>query len=121
MKHSEIASYRSCYSDSKFWNTLSRFASRLSQKIIYQALVLYYVMKSSQTPWQAKATIVAALGYLISPVDFCPDMIPVAGLADDASVIGAAYAAVRSSVTSDIEQQAQTKLSSLFNSYSSCR
>ena len=35
-------------------------------------------------PAADKGVIIAALGFLISPLDFIPDLIPVAGYTDDA-------------------------------------
>lgn len=40
------------------------------------------------------ALILASIAYLINPADAVPDPIPVAGLADDAAVIGAMLAAI---------------------------
>ena len=34
-----------------------------------------------------KAIIIGALGYLITPLDFIPDAIPLAGLSDDLGVL----------------------------------
>lgn len=42
------------------------------------------------------AIILFALGYFVSPVDAVPDLIPVAGYADDAAVIAAALSALGS-------------------------
>lgn len=42
------------------------------------------------TPAWAKAILAAAIAYVISPLDAIPDVIPIAGWADDLGVLGAA-------------------------------
>lgn len=117
MKQSDIQQYSHCYSENKFWGTITKYFARLGMEITYKTLILYYVMTSPYVSWKTKATVIAALGYLISPIDACPDAIPVVGLADDASVISAAYAVVCSEVTPEIQAKAQRKLSDWFGSY----
>ena len=43
----------------------------------------------------AVAVAVGALAYLLAPVDAVPDLLPGAGLVDDAGVLAAALAAIR--------------------------
>lgn len=45
------------------------------------------MMRSPQVAWKTKAIAIATLIYLISPFDAVPDIIPLAGLADDAALI----------------------------------
>jgi uncharacterized membrane protein YkvA (DUF1232 family) len=56
-------------------------------KIWDQVLMLRDYVCDPKTPWTAKILPLAGLVYLISPLDLIPDVIPVAGLADDAAVI----------------------------------
>jgi uncharacterized membrane protein YkvA (DUF1232 family) len=42
-----------------------------------------------EIPWWALASVVAALLYVLSPIDLIPDFIPVVGLMDDAAVVAA--------------------------------
>ncbi len=41
-----------------------------------------------RTPWVAKAVLLAAVAYLVSPVDLIPDVVPVIGHLDDVIVVG---------------------------------
>ncbi len=49
--------------------------------------LLYKLIKDPNAAWASKAVAIGALIYLISPIDAVPDPIPIAGLADDATVI----------------------------------
>lgn len=49
--------------------------------------ILYKLVKDPNRAWGSKIAIVAALVYLISPIDALPDIIPILGLTDDAAVI----------------------------------
>lgn len=53
---------------------------------------LWALIKDPNAGWASKALAIAALIYLISPLDAIPDLIPLLGLSDDAAVILAAVA-----------------------------
>lgn len=111
----QTAEYQSEYSDSKFWTKVKALVNKANRKVVYSALLLYYVLQSPDVPYQQKLIIIGTLGYLIFPVDFIPDFIPVAGYADDAAAIAAAIKTVHDSITPEIERHAQEKTDSLFN------
>ena len=48
-----------------------------------QLLILYYGLVDARTPFYVKLPAIAALIYIVSPVDFIPDFIPFAGYIDD--------------------------------------
>ena len=111
----QSAEYQSEYSDSKFWTKVKGLAKKAGSEVVYQALLLYYVLKSPDVPIEQKLVIIGAIGYLICPVDLIPDFIPVAGYADDAAALTAAIKMVHDSITPEIEEQARSKANSLFN------
>jgi len=90
----EAVKYTSYYSKNGFWNKLLHCAKKAGWQVIEKALWLYYAAEKPETPVWAKATIYAALGYLICPVDAIPDMTPVIGYVDDLGVLTAAVASV---------------------------
>lgn len=49
-------------------------------------------------PWKTLVIIVAAVLYFLNPLDFIPDLIPIAGLADDFGVLLWVYSAVSGEV-----------------------
>ena len=48
-----------------------------------------------KTSWKTMLLVIAALIYFVSPVDAIPDLIPILGFADDASVIAAVFSAIK--------------------------
>ena len=61
------------------------------------SLVRSYTKKEyTEIPIGTIIAIVSALIYFVSPVDLIPDVIPVAGHLDDAAVVGACLALVKS-------------------------
>lgn len=62
---------------------------RIASWLAYWALVVYYALQSPTLSAKDKAKIVAALAYLILPVDLIPDAIPVVGVIDDAAILWA--------------------------------
>lgn len=57
------------------------------KKIWNQVLILWDTVENQKTDKSMKVLAIGALIYLISPIDAMPDMIPILGLADDASII----------------------------------
>ena len=50
-------------------------------------MALWKMVQDPNAPWKGKAIAIAALLYLITPIDAIPDAIPVLGLTDDATII----------------------------------
>lgn len=57
--------------------------------------VKFLIEAIKENPLKYGAVGIAALFYFISPVDAIPDVIPIAGLTDDAAVIAAAVATIK--------------------------
>lgn len=62
-----------------FWETVKRLPA-------YARLVAS-MARDERVPWGARATLVAGGTYLVSPLDFVPAIIPIAGQLDDAYVM----------------------------------
>ena len=74
-------------------------------------------MQKPLTPGWAKATIIGALGYFISPIDAIPDITPVVGYADDLGALALAITAVAMFIDDDIKTKAREKLKEWFGEY----
>lgn len=49
-----------------------------------------HFLRDPKTDWKPKIALVLAVGYLITPIDFFPDVIPVLGWLDDIGVLSMA-------------------------------
>lgn len=81
----------------KFWRTARKAARQVP--FMDQVVAAYYCALDSNTPFRAKAILLAALGYFILPADTIPDVILGFGFTDDIAVLTAAISAVRAHIT----------------------
>ena len=56
-------------------------------KLLFSIIKDYFKGNYTEIPWWSIASIVAALIYVLNPIDLIPDFIPVIGLVDDALVV----------------------------------
>ena len=56
----------------------------------YDLLVMLVAIKHRDTPRNVKGLLLAAILYLLSPIDLLPDAIPLAGVIDDVVIVPAA-------------------------------
>ena len=110
----KIKDFGKYFQADKFWEKLKKYGKFIGKETVYHALVLYYMMISKETPFINKAYLIGALGYLIFPLDFIPDAIPIIGYSDDFTAIMMVYNKVKGSITPKIEGRAREKLSEWF-------
>jgi uncharacterized membrane protein YkvA (DUF1232 family) len=79
---------------------------RIISSLTYGVLVIYYALQASTLSVKDKAKIIAALAYLVFPLDLIPDAIPLAGILDDGALL---YALFRLFVTIDDSVKAQAR------------
>lgn len=111
----DFMNYKNRFSPGGFVEKISRIAKRAGVKLVYAALILYYTLESDQVSLKDKATIIGALGYLISPLDVVPDAIPIAGLSDDLAVLIYVLNRIWGDVSEDVKAKAKAKLSTWFD------
>ncbi len=104
------------YSEKSLWEKISNVALRAGEEVIKKVLVLYYCMKDTDTPAQAKAVIVGTLGYFIFPFDSIPDMAPAVGFSDDLGALAIATTLVLMHIKPEHNRLAQEKFDTVFNS-----
>jgi uncharacterized membrane protein YkvA (DUF1232 family) len=84
-------------------------AKRYLNRIPFAADVaaMYFCLLDSRTPLWVKGIVAAALAYFILPFDAIPDLMPLVGFSDDASVLAAAFAAISAHVTDEHREKAR--------------
>jgi uncharacterized membrane protein YkvA (DUF1232 family) len=113
-KDMNMDEYAKNYSEDNLWDKVRENVSSIGMSLIYKAFQLYYVAQSDACPMKVKAGIIAALGYLISPIDLIPDLMPVVGYSDDAAAIAFALAAAQAYITPEIKRQAKERMREIF-------
>ncbi len=111
----EFMSYKDKFTQSGFIEKISKIAKRAGSKLVYAALILYYTLQSESVSLKDKTMILAALGYLISPLDVMPDAIPIAGLSDDLGVLLYVLRKVWTDIPEDVKEKAHNKLNKWFD------
>ena len=113
----EIEKYSGHYDENAFWEKLKKYARKAGIKVVYAALLLYYVLKSPETSGKDRAKILGALGYFILPIDLIPDFIPIAGYTDDlAALVWGVYCVIKS-ITPEVKAQSIEKLHEWFGEF----
>ena len=115
MEIPDLNKYKEKFTQSGFIEKIQRIAKRAGAKLVYAALILYYSMESNKMSIKDKALIVGALGYLITPLDFVPDAIPLAGLGDDLGVLIYVLQKVWDNIDNETKQKAKNKLLQWFD------
>jgi uncharacterized membrane protein YkvA (DUF1232 family) len=92
----------------KFWPTVKKALRTIP--FMDEVVAAYFAMLDSQTPMHARLTLIGALAYFVLPFDLVPDIILGVGFLDDASILAAAIASVRSSITDDHREAARQAL-----------
>ncbi len=76
-------------------------------------ITLIIAMKNPGTPWRLKFILLLAAIYLISPVDFLPDFLPLAGVFDDILVVPTAMYSVMSLLPPVVRMDSERKAASV--------
>ena len=76
-----------------------------------EVVALYYAARHPDTPWYAKALVVAIVAYAVSPIDLIPDFIPVLGLLDDIILLPFAIALAVKMVPAEVMAECRERAS----------
>jgi uncharacterized membrane protein YkvA (DUF1232 family) len=93
---------------------LNRLLRRAGRTVARPAIQCFEMVIDGQTPHQARLTVLAALTYLLVPLDLIPDFIPVAGFSDDLVAITALLGLCTRHVSPQIRERAERRLNQWF-------
>ena len=92
----------------RFWPTVKKALRTIP--FMEEVVAAYYAMLDPKTPNRSRLILIGALAYFVTPFDVVPDFILAFGFLDDASVLMAAIAAVRSSIRDEHREAARRAL-----------
>jgi uncharacterized membrane protein YkvA (DUF1232 family) len=88
-------------------STLRTKLLSVPSNIVEKALLLYALLTASDTPAWVRALVLAALAYLINPLDLVPDVLVGIGLTDDLAVLALALERASRYVTPAVRERAK--------------
>ncbi|MFM1812741.1 MAG: hypothetical protein RLZZ336_1679 [Cyanobacteriota bacterium] len=101
---------RSVVDEQVLWRLLRRAGRVLAQP----ALECLELLLDADTPPQVKLTVMAALTYLLMPMDLLPDLLPGVGFSDDLVAMTTLLGTCWRHRTPEIRQRAQRRLDHWF-------
>lgn len=110
----ELQKYSGSYSEEGLLHKISRYGAHIGIELLYKVVQLWCVLQKPEVPAKDKALIMGALGYLISPLDFIPDLTPVLGYSDDLVAITFALLKVQGYIDDEVKAEAKALLAKVF-------
>jgi len=103
----------------ELWDRIKEYAFKVGRVAVRPVLLLYYVMRSDETPWKDKLTIFGALAYLVFPVDLLDaKRLPIIGWLDEITSLAVAIQRMSKYITPEMEAKADDILEQWFPQYS---
>ena len=100
------------------WDKLSTFAIKAGRVTTRPVLLLFFVMKSKDTPKADKLLVFSALSYLVFPIDILDaKRLPIIGWFDEVASISVAYQKVCKHITPEMEAKVDAILDRWFPEY----
>ena len=112
MQKKSITNYR------VLWVRIREYAMKVGRVAVRPVLLLYYVMRSEETPWKDKLTIFGTLAYLILPVDLLDaKRLPIIGWLDEITSLAIAIQRMSKYITPKMEAKVDGILDRWFPDY----
>jgi len=93
---------------------LLRLLRRAGRALAQPALECLELLRDADTPPQVRLTVMAALTYLLMPMDLLPDLLPAVGFSDDLVALSTLLGTCWRHRTPAIRQRAQRRLDHWF-------
>jgi len=100
------------------WDRIREYARMAGRATSRPVLLLFYVMKSNDTPLKDKMLIFSTLSYLVFPVDILDaKRLPIIGWFDEIASLSVTYQKVCDNITPEIEARVDAILDKWFPEY----
>lgn len=100
------------------WDGMKSYAIKVGRVAARPVLLLYYVMRSEETPTKDKLTIFGALAYVILPVDLLnAKRLPIIGWIDEVVSLVVAVQRMQKYITPEMERRTDDILDRWFAEY----
>lgn len=100
------------------WDRIKTYAKKVGRVAARPVLLLYYVMKSEETPMKDKLTIFGAIAYVILPVDLInAKRLPIIGWIDEVVSLAVAVQRMQKYITPEMERKVDDQLDKWFPEY----
>lgn len=114
INENELEKYQDKYSEEGLLQKISKYGKLIGFEALYKIVQLWYVLQKNDVPAKQKALIMGALGYLIAPLDFIPDVVPVLGYTDDFVAVTFALIQVQGYIDDEVRAKAKALLKKIF-------
>lgn len=102
----------------ELWDRIKGYAYKVGRVAVRPVLLLYYVMRSDETPWKDKLTIFGALAYLVFPVDLLDaKRLLIIGWLDEVTSLAVTVQRMSKYITPEMEAKADSILDQWFPIY----
>lgn len=112
-----LQKYAGYYNANSLFEKIKGGAKKMGIKVVYAALILYYATFDKDLPAKDRLMVLAALGYLILPVDLIPDALP-GGFTDDMAALTFVLRQIWCNLSPDTFAKAKSRLREWFGNVS---
>lgn len=103
---------------SALMDRIGEYARKAGRVATRPVLLLYYVMRSKETPWKDKALIFSSLAYIVLPIDILDaKRLPIIGWLDEVASLSVTYQKVCKNITPEMEAMVDAILDNWFPVY----
>ena len=100
------------------WNNIGKWSRKAGRAATRPVLLMWYVMRSKNTPRADKLAIFGAIAYLILPIDILDSKrLPVIGWFDEVVSLAVLVHKMSKYITPEIEMQTDSQLDKWFPEY----
>lgn len=100
------------------WSRINEFAIKAGRASARPVLLLFYVLKSKDTPKKDKMLILSTLSYIVLPIDILDARrLPIIGWFDEIASLSVTYQKVCKNITPEIEAKVDGLLDKWFPEY----